>query len=131
EGVEVKRVNSATPNAQLTTNAQLPKLPTARRSVGFQVLGVLGVLGLRIWALIGSCVVGRWNLTIEENKNGGDVRPRFWRDAAVSASCRPFSFRPLLLSLPCVPPWNKAGSACYRRPGVTTGGLSGPPSYKM
>jgi hypothetical protein len=51
--------------------------------------------------------------------------------AAVSASCRPFSYRPLQLSLPCVPPWNKADSACFRRPGVTTGGLSGPPSYKM
>src|SRR2546430_7580829 len=32
-------------------------------------------------------------------------RSRFWRDAAVTASCRPFSSRPSLLSLPlCLSP---------------------------
>src|SRR5258708_25137316 len=52
------------------------------------------------------------------SKNGGDRRPRFWRDAAVTASCRPFSSRPSLLSLPLcfIPPfvWDSSARSILR-----------------
>ena len=43
------------------------------------------------------------------SKNGGDDRPRFWQDAAVTASCRPSSSRPSLLSWPLVYPPLRVG----------------------
>ena len=36
------------------------------------------------------------------------------RSAALSASCRPFSCRPLSSSSPFVPPWNLGSLSCYR-----------------
>ena len=66
-------------------------------------------------------------------KSGVQSRPSHppVRSAALSASCRPFSCRPLRISSPCVPPWNKAAQLVTGDPGITTGGLSAPPSYKM
>ena len=55
------------------------------------------------------------------------------RQAAPSASFRPWpisSRRPLRFSSPFVPPWNWRSAVDYLS-SVTTGGLSGPPSYEM
>ena len=61
------------------------------------------------------------------SKNGGDYRPRFWRARQLTASCRPFSSRPWLLSWPCAYPSLRLGflsrersPAQYRcRPGTS------------
>jgi hypothetical protein len=70
---------------------------------------VVSCLGIGSWEL----GAGSW-----ECKNGGDRRPRFWRDAAVTASCRPSSSRPWHSSSPLrfIPPfvWDSIAKSILR-----------------
>jgi hypothetical protein len=53
------------------------------------------------------------------------------RQAACQRFFPPFFLPPFAVFFAIIPPWNVAAQLCFRFPRVTTGGLSGPPSYNM